>query len=80
MAGDTVAKGAVEATGIQIQGIIIFTLPDKHICHAQSKTDYIIMWSPHCIEPQALCRFSSAPTVGHSVEWLPHLFDLCTWL
>ena len=42
MAGDTVARGADEATGIQIQCIKI---PDKHICYAQSKTDYIMMCS-----------------------------------
>ena len=49
MAVDTVARGAVEATGMQIQ--FIFTLiPDKHICYAQNKTDYIIMWSPHCVD------------------------------
>ena len=44
MAGDTVARGAVEAIGIQIQCIVIL-IPDKHICYAQNKTDYIIMWS-----------------------------------
>ena len=41
MAGDRVTRGAYEATGVQIQCIILFTLiPDKHICYAQSKTDY----------------------------------------
>ena len=44
MTGETVARGADKAIGIQIQCIIIL-IPDKHICYAQSKTDYIIMWS-----------------------------------
>ena len=43
MAGETVARGADEAIGIQIQCRIIL-ISDKHICYAQSKTDYIIMW------------------------------------
>ena len=44
MAGETVARGADEAIGIHIHCIIIL-IPNKHICYAQSKTDYIIMWS-----------------------------------